>query len=619
MQKNCQQSRRRGQILWRSRILFLYLVFWSLACDRPYSKPTPTQPSSKTPNIIYLLADDLGYEDLGVYGSPSITTPRLDRLAKEGLRFTQYYSNGSVCSPTRAALHTGSYPSRWGFRDGIKAESRRGLPSAIATLPAILQQAGYETWHIGKWHLGHSEDSYQPLKQGYDRFFGFLHAWQLPKTYQNPRLRTGTETAEVREGHLTDLLTDRAIDWIGSKTAKNPYFLSLWYFAPHKPLEPPGRWESRYPKTQWGRYGALVSTLDENVGRLLDTLEATETARETVVIFASDNGGVTSLHGGMNGPLRGGKNQLFEGGIRVPLIVRWPGRVSAGVVEDSVVLSHDWLPTLAEVAGVDLGSWSVDGSSLGPLLQGEKRATKPTPVFWEKSGAKGYSFAVRQGFWKLLQTEDERFLFDLEKDIGETRNLALEYPETVHQLEIAYWRWRRQVTHIASLPMAGNNLGEAWKLQDDPRLDPDDGDLSVTASLCRGNASQPDRWPSIAKGSSWSLGWDGKKVEISAGAMNASAPLVVPVGDCLDLAWVMTHRGSVVSSLPGSVELWIEGEQVLQLATQGPISPNSDPVIADPPFLADQGNAGWTKVSFWVTRLTPLEIRELSSFGSKSS
>ena len=419
------------------------LTFLAACCTDPVG-PVSTQ-AARVPNFLLILADDLGYGDLGVYGSPTIRTPHLDRLASAGMRFTSFYTNGPICSPTRVSILTGRYPQRYGLYGGLTVDSTWGLPADVATLPRLLRDAGYATRHIGKWHVGHAEASFRPPAQGFDDFFGFWHAHHLRKTYRDPKLRRGEAAEAVHPGHLTELLTEAAASFLRQRSeVEAPFFLNLWLFSPHKPIQPPQRWVERYDDTAAGRYAALVSHLDENVGQLLGVLDETGLADDTVVIFLSDNGGARDLHGGRNGPLQGGKNQLLEGGIRVPLIVRWPGRVAAGSLSDALVASFDLLPTIAELAEVDTAGLALDGRSLATVLSGAADDFEG-PLFWDDLQGGRRRFAVRLGPWKLRSAKGIATLHDLRIDPGESRDLAAVHSETAAELEAAYRAWRAQL------------------------------------------------------------------------------------------------------------------------------------------------------------------------------
>ncbi len=414
------------------RLLFAALLVLA-ACSKAGEDPRP--------NVLLVLADDLGYADLGAYGG-SIATPGLDRLAREGMRFTSFYANGPICSPTRVSILTGRYPQRFGLYGGVSVDSSWGLPDDAVTMPRLLSGAGYETRHVGKWHLGHAEERFWPTAHGFDGFFGFLHAHHLPKTYHDPRLRRDDGPEAPAPGHLTDLLTTEAESFLRQRPGDGtPFFLHVWYFSPHKPLEPPKRWAERYPDTVEGRYGAMVSALDENVGRLLKALDETGLADDTVVLFLSDNGGARDVRGGDNGPLRGGKNQLYEGGLRVPLIVRWPGRVAAEATTNSLTATFDLLPTIADLAGVRLDDVPVDGRVLTPLLRGADDDYEG-PLFWEDIHSGKKRFAVRKGPWKLLSEGGRTLLYDLGTDLSERVDLATDRPEIVDELLMAHRQWR---------------------------------------------------------------------------------------------------------------------------------------------------------------------------------
>ncbi len=450
----------------------LLATFVALAACSGTPEETPIHPAGRPsgrPNVLLILADDLGYGDLGSYGG-TIATPHIDRLARQGLRFTSFYANGPICTPTRVALLTGRYPQRYGLYDRLEVDSSWGLPADAVTLPRLLRGAGYETMHVGKWHVGHAEQAFRPLARGFDGFFGFLNAHHLPKTYHDPRLRRDEEQDSARSGHLTDLLTAEAATFLRRRSAttrasslqRRPFFLNLWYFNPHKPIQPPPRWAERYDDTIEGRYAALVSALDENVGRLLAVLDETGLARETLVVFLSDNGGARDVHGGRNGPFRGGKNQLLEGGIRVPMIVRWPGRVAPGTVSDARAASFDLLPTIAGLAGVDLDDVPTDGRNLAAVLGGAPDDFAG-PLFWDDLHHSERRFAVHQGRWKLRSTRGRTTLHDLRRDPGETTDLAADRPEIVAELEAAYRTWRSQLPAPANTRNPVTDASAAFK------------------------------------------------------------------------------------------------------------------------------------------------------------
>lgn len=427
------------------------------------------------PNIIFILADDLGYTDLGCYGSRYYQTPHIDRMAAEGLRFTSGYTCGPNCQPTRAALMTGQYGPRtgvytvgsierfpWRTRPLRPVDNVEKLPLDKLTLGQVLKRCGYKTALFGKWHLG-QQGAYHPAARGFDeaitsmgKHFGF--------TTQPP--------VKYPEGaYLADFLTDKAVDFI-ERHRNEPFFLCLHHFAVHSPLEAKEDWIRKFENRPAAGghsnpvYAAMIASLDESVGRVLETLRKLELDRKTLVIFTSDNGGVggyerLGIFGGSitdNAPLRGGKGMLYEGGIRVPYIFRWPGKVPPGGQCDFPITSVDLMPTLLAVAGGEPpAGYPVDGISYAELLVSGGRATLPErPIFWHFPGYLGAgrstwrttpAGAVRLGDWKLIEFFEDGHLelYNLRNDIGEKENLAAKFPERAAQLHRTLTSWRKAV------------------------------------------------------------------------------------------------------------------------------------------------------------------------------
>ena len=434
------------------------------------------------PNIVFMLADDLGWSDLGCYGADLHETPRLDRLARQGVRFTQAYAM-PVCSPTRAGLLTGRHPARLHYTTWREAAVERServaqgnwrlippptvadLPASETTIATRLHRAGYLTFHVGKWHLGDANHS--PETHGFDVNIGGTH-WGAPESYFWPfrgtnRFREFRYVPGLGPGHpgqhLTDRLTDEAIkliDFAGDR----PFFLNLWFHNPHTPVEPKPELAARFRaklqpgfKHQNADYAALLATLDENVGRVLDHLDQRGLAGRTVVIFASDNGGYLGEYKGQrvsnNAPLRSGKGSVYEGGIRVPLMIRWPGHAPAGRVCDEPVSCVDLAPSLAEFAGLPADE-PTDGLSLAPLLR-DPAGTLPRdalyfhyPHYYATTTPAG---AVRSEGWKLIEYfEDSRLeLYNLRADPGEAANLAAQEPDRTRALHARLREWRSRV------------------------------------------------------------------------------------------------------------------------------------------------------------------------------
>ena len=399
------------------------------------------------PNILFILVDDLGYGDLACYGAPDMRTPHLDKLLSRGLRFDRFYANCPVCSPTRAALMTGRYPDIAGVPGVIRTHQENSWgyldPEAI-TLPDQMRAAGYDTGMVGKWHLG-LETPNKPNERGFDHFHGYLG--DMMDDYWHHRrhginyMRLNGDTIDP-EGHATDLFSRWACDYLESPVRKErPFFLYLAYNAPHTPIHPPADWVARVKKREPGiesrraKLVALIEHMDEGIGSVLDTLEETGLAENTLVIFSSDNGGQLNA-GANNGGLHGGKQNMWEGGLRVPTCAVWPGRIKPGTRSGRVALTMDFYPTLCEVAGAPVHH-TIDGVSLLPTLMGEPAPEfESRTVFWvRREGGRTYGgrayYAARRGDWKLLQNTpyEPMELFNLGNDNAEERPLGASRPE----------------------------------------------------------------------------------------------------------------------------------------------------------------------------------------------
>ncbi len=413
-------------------------------------------PDGRPPNILFILADDLGYGDLSCYGRPDYRTPQIDRLAREGLRFTGNYTAAAVCSPTRVALMTGRYPARLpvGLAEPLRyGDESVGLPPEHPTPASLLKRAGYATALIGKWHLGFLPE-HGPIRHGFDEFYGILGGGV---DYFSHRAPTGTldlhegNVTVAQAGYMTDLLTDRAVQYIRRRHAA-PFYLALHYTAPHWPWEGPGdtaasrryrtvadtvkdRYVNGYadggsPRT----FAAMVRRLDEGVGRVLGALEDGGRSRDTFVVFTSDNGGERFSY---NWPASEAKRSLREGGIRVPAIVRWPGKVPAGRVADQTVVTMDWTATMLALGGVSEDPrYPLDGVDLLPLCRG-RPIRLDRAVFWRSLREE----AVRQGAWKYLRTGKDELLFDIPNDPGERADLAAYQPEILARLRGQFREW----------------------------------------------------------------------------------------------------------------------------------------------------------------------------------
>ena len=404
---------------------------------------------SGKPDIVLIFVDDMGYGDLGCYGNPNITTPNLDNMADEGVRLTSFYAVASVCTPSRAGLLTGRYPIRSIPDNCGPSQPEKGLPVSEITIADRLKEKGYVTGAIGKWHLGMAK-RFIPTSRGFDSFYGLLYSndmilpwcpWLSEKDtlfmYENDK--PVKVVGHDQEG-LTVEYTQKAVDFIRANKDK-PFFLYLAHAMPHLPISTTEEFRG---KSDGGLYGDVIQTLDWSVGQVLKTLKEEGLDKNTLVIFTSDNGpwlklpermlqgGVKPWHGGSPGPLRGSKATTYEGGFRVPAIIRWPGKIPPGQISTEMATTMDLYVTIAKTAGADIpADRPIDGHNILPFLKGE--TTSPTNELFYFNGKKAE--AVRKGVWKLRVTEtDGTELYDLENDPGEKYNRAAEKPEIVREL-----------------------------------------------------------------------------------------------------------------------------------------------------------------------------------------
>jgi arylsulfatase A-like enzyme len=415
----------------------------------PFAKAQSVTPNQTPPNIVFLLADDLGYADVGCYGRPDLATPNIDRIAADGVRFLQAYANSAVCSATRTALITGRYQYRLrvGLEEPISGISQNvGMPATQPTLPSLLKQAGYGTTLLGKWHLGNLPD-YSPLKSGYDHFWGFhggaLDYYTHTGRPHNDDLWDG-DTKIHEAGYLTDLLGDRAVEAVNNYAkAKTPFFLDVHFNAPHWPWEAPGD-EAEAERLRHAAmedfdggtqrtYQRMIQRMDLQIGRILQALETNGLTGNTIVIFTSDNGGERFAD---TWPFTGRKTELLEGGLRIPALISWPARIPRGRTTDQVAISMDWLPTLLAAAGIHPDPASPpDGIDLLPVLTTDA-APAPRKLFWRyKANAQR---AARDGDWKILKIQENTFLFNVVDDPMERANLR-DRQRDIYDRMVAEW------------------------------------------------------------------------------------------------------------------------------------------------------------------------------------
>ena len=444
----------------RFTILTLLVASSLVAADRP-------------PNVVLIYADDLGYGDLGCYGNRLNATPNLDRLAADGVRFTDFYVAQAVCSASRTALLTGCYPNRVGILGALGPASKNGIHDRESTIAEVLKTKGYATAIFGKWHLGH-HPQFLPTRHGFDEYFGLPYSndmWPKHPTAKFPELPLieGEKTIELNpdQSKLTTQYTERAVAFIEKNKAK-PFFVYVPHAMPHVPLFVSDKFQG---KSKAGLYADVIEEIDWSVGQIVEALTKHGLEKDTLVMFASDNGPWLSYgnHAGTAGPLREGKGTSFDGGVRVPFIARWPDKIPAGSICREPAMTIDVLPTLAKFAGADLPKLPIDGKDIGPLLTQPTTAKSPQDAYFFYWGQELQ--AVRAGKWKLhfpheyrsLQTAGwngkpgpyvnqklELSLFDLETDVAESKNVAAAHSDVVARISALSDRVRTDLGDVGT-------------------------------------------------------------------------------------------------------------------------------------------------------------------------
>jgi arylsulfatase A-like enzyme len=446
----------------RVTVGLLAFSFLPSACVGPL-EGAARRPDDAPPNVVVVFVDDMGWADMGTQGAEGFATPNLDRMAAEGVRFTDFYVAQPVCSASRAALLTGCYPNRIGIAGALGPGSKHGIADGEVTLAEVCRSRGYATAIYGKWHLGWQEP-FRPMRHGFDEWYGIPYSNDMwPYHPAGPKAFSALPTMEGDhvlawngdQSGLTEELTRRAVSFI-ERNAHQPFFLYVPHPMPHVPLSTS---EPFTGSSEQGAYGDVIQEIDASVGRILAALERHDLGDDTLVVFTSDNGPWLSYggHAGSTGPLREGKGTTFEGGVRVPFLARWPGRIPAGSVCSEPAMTFDLLPTVAGLIGAELPGHRIDGLDIWPLLAGEPGARTPHEAFFFYYHANDLE-AVRSGRWKLHFPHGYRSmkgrevgsggqpgkydygvrigleLFDLESDIGESRDVAAEHPDVVERL-----------------------------------------------------------------------------------------------------------------------------------------------------------------------------------------
>ncbi len=399
--------------------------------------------AEQKPNILVFLCDDTGWGELGFQGNKQIPTPSIDSIAKNGFRFTQGYVAATYCSPTRAGLMTGRYPTRFGHEFNSTARET-GISLDETTKAERFRELGYATCAIGKWHLG-IKPEYRPTSRGFDEFYGTLgnSAFFHPSQFVDSRMSTEVQKVDDPDFYTTDAYAERAVDWIGQQKDK-PWFLYLPFNAQHAPLQAPQKYLDRFgniKKENRRKFAAMMSAMDDAVGKILDKVREMGEEENTLIFFFSDNGGPTKSTTSRNGPPRGFKAQTWEGGTRVPFCVQWKGHLPAGATYEKPVIQLDILPTALAAAEAEVDpAWKLDGVNLLPFLKGDDDGRPHETLYWRF----GKQWAVRHGDWKLVGANGgnlEGELYNLADDISESKNLAGDNPEKVAELKKLWEAW----------------------------------------------------------------------------------------------------------------------------------------------------------------------------------
>ena len=437
----------------RNKFFVVFIIFLIASCSSDDSPP----------NIIVIISDDQGYADVGFHGSKEIFTPNIDRIAKNGVVFSQGYVSYAVCSPSRAGLITGRYQNRFGYTRNIllaPKDSLMGLPISEQTLPEVLNNVDYKTKAIGKWHLG-AHESLVPEKRGFDEFFGFLIGGH--RYFPNDlTLNDLTEASRQMDGYITKIydngkrvntkkylteeLSDNAVKFI-EDNSEDPFFLYLSYNAPHTPLQATDtdlERNSHIDVEKRRTYAAMVSSMDDGVGSILDKLEEKNISENTIVIFFSDNGGVEWYNFSDNGPLRGIKGDFFEGGIRVPFTMQWPKKIKPGIIYNKPIIALDVFATVVSAASAEkFIKNNIDGVNLIPYINGEINGSPHDYLFW-KNPDKDID-VIRDNRYKYIRVKDDEYIFDLDNDLSEENNIISSSTPIYQKLKLKFKEWEKDM------------------------------------------------------------------------------------------------------------------------------------------------------------------------------
>ena len=548
------------------------------ACTTPQA-PSPAKAAAPPPNILLIVLDDLGYNDLGANGNPNTPTPNLDALAAEGIRYTRHYAD-ATCSVARTALMTGTFPALHGIRP-----NHLGLSPGTPTIASMLQDKGYLTQHIGKWHIASATLDQSPSHYGFDDWYGFLHNNELKgpapdgvrylhPTYRKPWLRDNQSPLLQQEGHLTDILTERAIGFLDQqKEQTRPWFLNLWYFAPHAPIQPGRDYLKKYPKTKEGKYHALIDQLDFNIGRVMAALDRNGEADNTLVIVLSDNGGTNQMTDN-NAPYVGAKLLFTEGGLRTPLFMRWPGHIEPDLISDELVSIYDIFPTIAQASSATPPSDLIGRSLLDP-----ERADFPE-LYWEYSNSVTHQYSVlsADGRWRLLTFYGAEGLLDLKAEPSGKTNVINEYPEVAAQLKRNYLQWRLAARNVAVEYQSLNNSGGAVLTGDDLQRSPGYSGFTFAIGVTPSADEQGSAAVIATQTGRWNLktaAAQGLRLEVLGQTLDAPA---LPAGKCSEVVVSTQFNFSPVKPEINKsyIDLYVNGVRVDNRITKGPRLNTSD-------------------------------------------
>ncbi|MEH6584936.1 MAG: sulfatase-like hydrolase/transferase [Halioglobus sp.] len=557
-----------------------------------------TEPESQNPpNILFILIDDLGYNDLGLNSGNAGQTPHLNAFAEQGMHFTRNYVD-STCSATRAGIMTGRPPVASGFRP-----SGLGISPETETLPEALKLLGYSTHHVGKWHLGYASRLAWPLSQGYDSFYGFLNQFLLRgphedghlsigrPTYFNPWLQKGDENPEQHQGHLSDLLVQQAVSFLDQAESRSePWFLNYWTYLPHMPIEPAVRFAKAFPDTPQGRYRAMLAQIDDAIGQVLRALDRNGLDDNTMVVIASDNGG-TNLQIDNNAPYFGVKASFTEGGVRTPLMIRWPDGRRKGSIQDEVVSYLDYYPTLVVAAGGQVDA-ELPGRDLGVLSDGGVLESRE--LYWEAgdSEVNVWGALSRDGRWRLQQYfHGERQLYDLEQDPTGAQDVAAKYPAEMEALSSRFLEWRKEQRELQlSFELDGPN-GRGRLLGESLQRSPGFGGFSFAIGVSPGVQSSQSEQVIAAQPGHWRLSQIGGQLHLKMKDISLTTP--APQGsDCTSIIVTThyAHRDLRPRSSEAFVELYVAGQKKAEGRKQRPGLPHDS--HAKPTYVGQGAGGG---------------------------